>query len=78
MDSRPRNINDVIGLVPAAGTQKRARYDEWCFYSIAELDAHTLYVIRKHRDLVHLYGEAPNAIKTAQEGFANQVADAVS
>ena len=52
---------------------ERARYDEWCFYAVAELDAHTLYVIRKHRDLVHLYGEAPNAIKTAQKGFANQV-----
>ena len=61
------------GLVPAAGTLERVRYDEWCFYAVAELDAHTLYVIRKHRDLVHLYGEAPNAIKTAQEGFANQV-----
>ena len=61
------------GLVPPAGSPERTRYDEWCFYVATELDAHTLYVIRKHRDLVALYGEAPNAIKTAEEGFAKQV-----
>ena len=39
-----------------------------------ELDAHTLYIIRKHRDLAHLYGEAPAAIETAIAGFQKQVA----
>ncbi len=61
-------------LIPAAGTQERARYDQWAFFVMMELDAHTLYVIRKHRDLAYLYGEAPAAIRTASEGFAKQSA----
>ena len=62
------------GLMPAAGTEARARYDQWAFFVMMELDAHTLYIIRKHRDLAHLYGEAPAAIQAASEGFAKQVA----
>ena len=62
------------GLMPAAGTEERARYDQWAFFVMMELDAHTLYVIRKHRDLAHLYGEAPAAIRTASDGFAKQSA----
>ncbi|MCY3965332.1 MAG: glutathione S-transferase family protein [Acidobacteria bacterium] len=62
------------GLIPDAGTEARARYDQWSFFVMMELDAHTLYVIRKHRDLAYLYGEAPAAIQTASEGFAKQSA----
>ena len=61
-------------LMPAAGSGARACYDQWAFFVMMELDAHTLYVIRKHRDLAHLYGEAPAAIQTASEGFAKQSA----
>lgn len=61
-------------LIPAAGSEARARYDQWAFFVMMELDAHTLYIIRKHRDLSHLYGEAPAAIRTASEGFAKQSA----
>ena len=39
-----------------------------------ELDAHTLYVLRKHRDLADLYGEAPAAVTTAIDGFHKQAA----
>ena len=65
---------EPVGLMPAAGTEARARYDQWAFFVMMELDAHTLYVIRKHRDLAYLYGEAPAAIQTASEGFAKQSA----
>jgi glutathione S-transferase len=65
---------DGSHLVPALGTHERALYYQWCFFMMTELDAHTLYVLRKHRDLVHLYGDAPNAIKHAEEGFQKQVA----
>lgn len=58
------------GLVPAPYTVERARYNEWLAYVQMELDAHTLYVLRKHGDLSHLYGEAPAAMTTAVEGFA--------
>jgi glutathione S-transferase len=61
------------GLVPGPGSRERARYDEWLSYVQMELDAHTLYVIRKHRDLSALYGEAPAAIAAAEAGFLKQV-----
>ncbi len=61
------------GLAPKAGTRARARYNEWLSYVQMELDAHTLYVLRKHRDLAGLYGEAPAAVRTAVEGFAKQI-----
>ncbi len=61
-------------LVPLPRSRQRALYDQWCFFMMTELDAHTLYVIRRHRDLASVYGEAPNAIKAAEEGFARQVA----
>ena len=61
------------GLVPACGDRRRARYNEWMSFVQMELDAHTLYVMRKHRDLADLYGAAPAAIETAIDGFNKQV-----
>lgn len=61
------------GLVPKPYTTARAKYNEWSSYIQMELDAHTLYVIRKHRDLADLYGEAPAAIDAAIEGFQKQL-----
>jgi glutathione S-transferase len=62
------------GLVPEPFTRDRARYNEWASFIQMELDAHTLYVLRKHRDLAGIYGEAPAAVATAIGGFAKQVA----
>lgn len=62
------------GLVPAPYTRERALYNQWNAFVQMELDAHTLYVLRKHRDLANLYGDAPAAVTTAIEGFNKQVA----
>lgn len=62
------------GLLPTASSPERAAYYEWCFFTMMELDAHTLYVIRRHTDLRELYGEAPNAVRAARDGFNRQVA----
>ncbi len=62
------------GLTPDFDTLERAHYNEWCFFVMMELDAHTLYAVRKHRDLASLYGEAPNAVKEAFAGFERQIA----
>lgn len=59
-------------LCPPTEPRLRARYDQWCFFCMMELDANTLYVIRKHEDLFKLYGEAPAALQAAREGFARQ------
>ncbi len=66
------------GLVPKPYTRERALYNQWSSFVQMELDAHTLYVIRKHRDLANLYGEAPAAIDTAIEGFNKQVGVALA
>ena len=60
------------GLSPPAAPRERARYDQWCFFIMMELDANTLYIIRRHEDLKDIYGEAPNAVKTAKECFEKQ------
>ena len=52
---------------------ERARYDMWCFYCMMELDADTLYIIRRHDDLRAVYGEAPNAIQAAKDILAKQI-----
>ena len=59
-------------LCPPAPPRERARYDQWCFFAMMELDANTLYVIRKHEDLPNVYGEAPHALQAARDGFARQ------
>jgi glutathione S-transferase len=59
-------------LVPPPSTPERAHYYQWCFFTMMELDAHTSYVIRKHTALAGIYGEAPNAVRAAEEGFEKQ------
>jgi glutathione S-transferase len=61
------------GLAPPAGPRERARYDQWCFFVMMELDANTLYILRRHEDLKDIYGEAPHAVRTARDCFARQV-----
>jgi len=64
-------------LCPPTDAKTRAHYDQWCFFAMMELDANTLYVIRKHEDLHKIYGEAPSALAAAREGFARQANAAV-
>jgi glutathione S-transferase len=59
-------------MQPPTDPVERSRYDLWCFFCMMELDADTLYVIRRHDDLQAVYGEAPNAVKAAREIFAKQ------
>ena len=59
-------------LIPKAATRERALYDQWCFFVMMELDANTLYIMRRHEDLKNVYGEAPNALKAARECFGQQ------
>jgi glutathione S-transferase len=51
----------------------RAKLAEWCYFIMTELDGHTLYVIRRHVGLKHLYGEAPVAVEAAREYFQEQL-----
>jgi glutathione S-transferase len=51
----------------------RAKVSEWCYFIMSELDGHTLYVIRRHVGLKHLYGEAPTAVEAAKIYFMEQL-----
>ena len=55
---------------------ERARVLEWCFYVAMELDATSLYIVRRHGDLSAIYGKAPVAVSGAGEYWLKQAAKA--
>jgi glutathione S-transferase len=63
---------DANRLVPR-DPRLRARWLEWCFHIAMELDATSLYVMRRHRDLKHIYGESPVAVESASKYFETQL-----
>jgi glutathione S-transferase len=63
---------DDNALVPRE-PRLRARWMEWCFHIAMELDATSLYVMRRHGDLRHIYGDAPVAVESAGQYFATQL-----
>lgn len=62
-------------LVPQGGPM-RARYLEWMSFICMELDATSLYVLRRHWSLPEIYGEAPVANSAAEGYFARMIAAA--
>lgn len=59
-------------LIPS-GVTEHARWLEWCFFLVAELDSASLYVMRRHGDLKHIYGEAPGVVNQAAVYFQKQL-----
>ncbi|HKK31404.1 MAG TPA: glutathione S-transferase family protein [Alphaproteobacteria bacterium] len=51
----------------------RAKYFEWISFVSMELDATSLYVLRRHEGLQHIYGEAPAANQAAREYFDRMI-----
>ena len=51
----------------------KAKISEWCFFVMTELDAHSLYLIRRHDSLKEVYGAAPEAVASAEEYFKKQI-----
>lgn len=51
----------------------RARLHEWCYFIMSELDAGSLYVIRRHDGLKQIYGEAPTAVESAKSYFLHNI-----
>jgi glutathione S-transferase len=52
---------------------ERVRLSEWCYFIMTELDATSLYIIRRHEGLKHLYGEAPTAVEAAKGYFLHNL-----
>jgi glutathione S-transferase len=64
------NPTEVYAPADAVG---RARLNEWCYFIMSELDAGSLYVVRRHDGLKHIYGEAPTAVESAKSYFAHNL-----
>lgn len=59
-------------LVPA-DIEQRARYNEWMSFICMELDATSLYVLRRHEGLPQIYGAAPEACTVARAYFSKMI-----
>jgi len=59
-------------LVPTDKRQ-RARYNEWLSFVCMELDATSLYVLRRHEGLPQIYGESPVACEVARNYFTKMI-----
>ena len=60
-------------------TSDKAKAEEWCLFSLMELDCLSIYILRKHEKpenlgLSNIYGEADNAIKAARIHFDKMIA----
>ena len=68
-----RYLRNLAGTLPFDDYQQslagQARHDEWASMLLMELDATSLYVVRRHRDLPHIYGEAPAAVESSLRYF---------
>ncbi|NCF43786.1 MAG: glutathione S-transferase family protein [Proteobacteria bacterium] len=53
-------------LSPMQSLESSAKEDEWVAYVYGELDETSLYVMRRHGDLAHIYGESPAAMVAAK------------
>jgi glutathione S-transferase len=58
---------EVVGIPETS--KERAALNEWCYFIATELDAGSLYVMRRHIGLEHIYGSAPKAIEAARSYF---------
>ena len=63
---RDRYANTAAIASPVT-LEDRAREDAWCCYVFGEIDETSLYVMRRHRDLSSIYGEAPAAVTSSAE-----------
>lgn len=59
-------------LVPS-DTVGRAKYMEWMSFISMELDATSLYVLRRHWSLPQIYGDSPIANEAAEGYFARMI-----
>ena len=53
---------------------EQASINRWIFFTLTELDATALYVIRRHAGLPQIYGEAPIAVSSAYAYAARALA----
>lgn len=68
-----RSVGDLPYDDYQQSVRGQAAYNEWVSFILMELDATSLYVIRRHKDLPEIYGHAPAAIESCLEYFDNMM-----
>ncbi len=66
---------EARSLMPSTA-QAQAKWLEWCFFIVTELDSTSLYVMRRHgtnKGLAHIYGSAPEVVQQAADYFRHQL-----
>ncbi len=53
--------------------ERRAALNEWCYFIMTELDAGSLYVMRRHEGLAQVYRDAPIAVQSARTYFLHNL-----
>jgi glutathione S-transferase len=64
---------DPRELYVAQDAKSRAALNEWSYFIMTELDAGSLYVVRRHDGLAPIYGEAPTAVDAAKTYFLHNL-----
>lgn len=73
-----RGLSDALPYCDyQLSSEGKASYDEWASFILMELDATSLYVVRRHQDLPDIYGEAPKAVASSKEYFLRML-DAIA
>lgn len=63
---------EQVSLIPN-NPKARAKYFEWMSFICMELDATSLYVLRRHWSLPEIYGDSPVANKASEEYFNRMI-----
>ena len=66
-------FNPPAGFHAPRDPAGRAKVNEWVVFVAMELDAHSLYVIRRHDALSDIYGKAPEAVASAKDYYLKQL-----
>jgi glutathione S-transferase len=61
------------GIYVPRDARERAALSEWCYFILTELDAASLYVVRRHQGLKEIYGDAPVAVEAAKQYFVHNI-----
>ena len=64
-----------VSLIPE-DSDPYAKWLEWCFFIVTELNSTSLYVMRRHgtnQGLAHIYGHAPEVVEQASKYFRDQL-----
>ena len=64
-----RSISPSENMYQPKSPQDVAIEDAWCNFIYGELDETSLYIMRRHHDLQHIYGDSPVVVNSCRRYF---------